>query len=75
MQDLLAAPALLLQRVADETRRPAKPWVEVKRHISPRLHTAATREVYLEPAVQSAGPNSCFTKPSVSKDHSVRITI
>ncbi len=55
VQDLLPAPALPLQRVADDTRRPEEPRVEVKRHVGPRLHAAAAREIYLEPARQRRG--------------------
>lgn len=55
VQDLLPAPALLLQRVAHDALPPPEPRVEVKRHVGPRLHAAATHEVYLEPARQRRG--------------------
>ncbi len=57
VQDLLSAPALLLQCVAHDTRRPVEPRVEVKRHIGPRLHAAATCEIYLEPVTPCRGTN------------------
>lgn len=71
VQDLLAAPALLLERVAHDTLRPAEPRVKVKRHVGPRLHTAATREVYLEPARQRTGQD----RPSVSPQNSPKQTL
>lgn len=52
VQDLLLAPALILQSVAHNAQCSVEPWVEVKCHISPRLYTAATCEVHLEPARQ-----------------------
>lgn len=55
VQDLLSAPALFLQRVAHDARWLLEPRVEVKRHVGPRLHAAATREVDLEPARRSRG--------------------
>ena len=46
VQDLLFAPVLLLQRVADDARRPlVDPRVEVKRHVGSRVHAAAAREI------------------------------
>lgn len=52
VRHLLAAPALLLQRVAHDVRRPAEAWVEVERHVGPGLDAAATGEVHLEPGRQ-----------------------
>lgn len=49
VQDLLSAPVLLRQRVADNTLL-VYPRVEVKHHVGSRLHTAATSEIQLEPA-------------------------
>lgn len=48
VQDLLAAPPLLLQSVADDAHL-LHSRVEVKRHVSARLHAAATGEVHLKP--------------------------
>lgn len=54
VEDLLAAPALLLQRVANNALL-VQTRVEMERHVSSRLHAAATREVYLEPVRRSRG--------------------
>lgn len=54
VQDLLAAPALPLQRVADDARL-LQSGVEVKRHVCPRLHAAAAGKIYLEPGGRRRG--------------------
>lgn len=50
VQDLLAAPASRLQRVAHDAWRSMEPRVEVKCYVSSRSNTAAAGEIYLEPA-------------------------
>ena len=54
VQDIFSAPALFLQRVADDAIL-VESGVEVERHVGPRLHAAATREIYLEPARPRGG--------------------
>lgn len=81
MRHLLPAPALLLQRVADDAGRPAEPGVEVERHVGPWLDAAATGQVHLKPGRQeeplgqvlrlSLKLDSCRSPVSIRRDTSL----
>ncbi len=46
--DLLFAPALLLQCVTDDVRRPLEARIKMKGHVCPRLHAAPAGQVNLK---------------------------